>query len=299
MSRRCVALGAWIVCTCLCGSASRAAASVSIGMPEPGTVAWAAAESMPIAPAGFGWPSLPDLPDMPDPAGTDGADDWDWATLDDRERTDGKKSPMRAVTYSALMPGMGERYLGNTRRAAFSHILEGAIWSTFAFYRIQGDRRQDRQVEFAQLHAAAPGDRDSDYYEHIGLWLSLEEWHDIVRRDARFNHPDDQAAQAAYFEENKRFGQGDFWDWDSDDSRIRYRQLRSRSERSFRNARLAIGAAVVHRVASMAQALALTRSYNKRVDEEHAANRASYELRIGPKSTQDGLVVGPILTRRY
>jgi hypothetical protein len=242
---------------------------------------------------GIGGPAAWAVSSAPLPTG----DDWDWvdSAADDRAG-DGRKSAARAMFSSAVLPGLGEQYLGHQRRAKTFYVIEGVIWSSFIFFSIQADDRQDRQIEYAVVNARAANDLDSDYYEHIGLWLSLEEWHDIVRRDARLNFPDDPAAQEAFFEENKRYDVGEYWSWPSDDERNRYRQLRSQAERSYRNRRLALGAAIFNRIASMVDALALTRSYNNRLEE---AERASLELRIGPRSTSDGLVVGPVLNARY
>jgi hypothetical protein len=242
---------------------------------------------------GLGGPAAWAASSAPLPAG----DDWDWVDAAPLESaSDDRKSVWRAVASSALLPGLGEQYLGHTKRARVFFVVEGVIWTSFIFYSIQAEARQDRQIEYAMVNAGAPGGLDSDYYEHIGLWLSLEEWHDIVRRDARINHPDDPAAQEAFFEQNKRYGQGEYWAWVNDAERTEYRQLRSQAERSYRNRRLAVGAAIFNRIASMVDALALTRSFNKRLDEEE---RASLELRIIPRSTADGLVVGPVLNARY
>ena len=220
-------------------------------------------------------------------------DDWDWAASGEMAPDDGKKSVLRAVASSAVLPGLGESYLEHPNRAKLFWTIEGVIWSSFAFYRIQAERRQDQQVEYASLESGAPTDGDADYYEHIGLWISIEEWYDIVRRDARFTYPDDPAAQDAYFEQNKRYGDGDAWSWPSDTERLQYRRLRSRAERSFRNARAAAGAALFNRLGSMIHSLALGRNYN------HHVEQARLELRVQPIDSVDGLVIGPVLTSRY
>jgi len=223
-------------------------------------------------------------------------DDWDWvARAPEAGPDDGRKSLLKAVAASALLPGLGERYVGRTRRATVFHIAEGAIWTAFGGYRIQGNLRKDRYVEWAQVQAGANADGDSDYLEHIGLWISLEEWHDIVRRDARLRFPDDPSAQAEYFEENLRYDEGDTWAWPDDETRLRYRQLRSQSERSYRNSRLALGLAIVNRLASMVDALALARQHNRGLVQEEAR----LQLRIEPMTSSDGLVIGPVLSARY
>ncbi len=223
-------------------------------------------------------------------------DDWDWVDAAPAARPGARLSPWKAVAASALLPGLGEAYAGRRDRSRLFLGLESAIWITFGYYRIQADQRRDRQLEFAATQAGAPEDQDSDYYEHIGLWLSLEEWHDIVRQDARLRFPDDADAQAAFFEANKRYDAGQSWSWPDDGTRTAYRRLRSQTERSYRNARLAAGAALFNRFASMIDALALVRSHNRKVHEEE---HARLELRIAPLPAVDGLVIGPVLSARY
>ena len=272
-----------------------ASASASTPAEDPGPVRLAVHEALAHrTAAAASWLPVPGAPDVGDDWGQD---DWDWVDeapppVESRER-----SALRAVASSALLPGLGERHVGARGRSYFFHVTEGIIWSTFAYYHIQADVRRTRQVEFAQINGGAPAGEDDDYYEHIGLWLSLDEWHDIVRRDARLNHPGDPEAQEQFFLANRRYDDTQTWTWADDQVRNDYRRLRSRTERSLRNARLAVGAAVFNRFASMVSALTLTRSHNRRVREE--AQQSRMDFRIGPKGTVDGLVVGPILTRTF
>jgi hypothetical protein len=228
-------------------------------------------------------------------------DDWEWVDTSPREperESGGEISVARAVASSLVFPGLGQRHAGHPDRARLFYATEAAIWATFAFYRIQADQRRDRAEEYAVVNAGANPDGDSDYFEDIGYWISIDEWHEIVRRDARLRFPDDLAAQAAWFEENKRYDLANAWEWPDDDTRLRFRVLRSRSERSYRSARMAVGAAVLNRLLSMIDTLRLARRHNRELREARAEH-AQFDLRVGPKKTVDGLVVGPILSARY
>ena len=228
-------------------------------------------------------------------------DDWEWvdgSPRAPRREIDEDVSVARAVASSLILPGLGQRNAGHPGRARIFYAAEVAIWATFAFYRVQADLRRDRAEEFAVVNAGANPDGSSDYFEDIGYWISIDEWHEIVRRDARLRFPDDSAAQAAWFEENKRYDLGSAWLWPDDDTRLRFRVLRSRSERSYRNARMAVGAAVLNRLLAMIDTLRLARRHNRELREARA-EQAQFDLRVGPKKTVDGLVVGPILSARY
>jgi hypothetical protein len=224
-------------------------------------------------------------------------DDWEWVDHEaenDPEPT-GEKSVWRAAGASALLPGLGQSYAGHNTRATVFFATEAAIWTIFTVYRVQGETRQDRYIEFAGVHAGAPSGQDSDYYEHIGFWSSLEQWQDIVRRDARTLHPDDPAAQADYFEHNKLYDESETWSWPDDEVRTRYRVLRSRSESAFHNSRLALGAALLNRFVSVVDAVAMTKRHNQEVRKDGL----SLHLRFDAKDSADGLVVGPVLTAEY
>jgi hypothetical protein len=222
-------------------------------------------------------------------------DDWEWVDHAPAVPGSQEKSPWKSVGASALLPGLGQQYVGRSKRAGFFYAVEAAIWTAFAVYRIQGEERRDRMVEFAGVHAGAPEGGEDDYYEHIGLWSSLEQWHDIVRRDARAFFPEDPAAQADYFERNKRYDEAEAWAWPDDETRLRYRVLRSKSEGAFRNSRHAVGGAILNRFASVIDALALTRRHNHALREKGL----SFDLRIEAKDTASGLVIGPNLTAWY
>ncbi|HET9887475.1 MAG TPA: hypothetical protein VFR10_08180 [bacterium] len=225
-------------------------------------------------------------------------DDWETVDRDVAENppeATGKKSGWKAAGASFLLPGLGQKYAGRDTRAAVFFTTEAAIWTLFTVYRVQGEIRQDRYIEFAGVHAGAPSGENSDYYEHIGFWSSLEQWQDIVRRDARTLYPDDPTAQADYFEHNKLYDQSEAWSWPDDETRTRYRVLRSRSESAFHNSRLALGAALLNRFVSVIDAVALTRKHNQALQKDGL----SLHLRFEAQDNADALVVGPVLTAEY
>jgi hypothetical protein len=213
-------------------------------------------------------------------------DDWKWVDRAPGGPSSQEKSAWKSVGASALLPGLGQQYVGKSKRAGFFYAVEAAIWTAFAVYRIQGEERRDRMVEFAGVHAGAPEGGEDDYYEHIGLWSSLEQC-------AFF--PEDPAAQLDYFERNKRYDEAQAWAWPDDATRLRYRVLRSRSEGAFRNSRHAVGGAILNRFASVIDALALTRRHNNALRKKGL----SFDLRIEARDTASGLVIGPNLTAWY
>jgi hypothetical protein len=131
------------------------------------------------------------------------------------------------------------------------YVSEGAIWATFAGFRIQGRMREDRYKEMADLYAGVDGERNDDYYLALAHYMSSEDYNIDVMREARLMYPDDRDKQLAYFEANGYFGD-DAWAWDSDDRREDFRLTRTRSRESYRRAVLTTGFAVLNRLISLA-----------------------------------------------
>ena len=138
----------------------------------------------------------------------------------------------RAMLYSLILPGLGEYSLGHKGRAKVFFAAEGAIWTLFGVFRIEGSHRRDLYREFAWVHAGVPERGDDDFYRIIGNYDSSEgpfSANEDVRRRARALFPNDPEAQRKYFEEHAYVGD-DAWSWESGDLRERYRDLRTDRE---------------------------------------------------------------------
>ncbi len=51
--------------------------------------------------------------------------DWDWVDRNPPPHSTGRKSACKAVAASALLPGLGEQYLGAAKRAKVFYATEG------------------------------------------------------------------------------------------------------------------------------------------------------------------------------
>ena len=78
-----------------------------------------------------------------------------------------EKSMGKALLLSLLLPGTGQQYLGSHRRARTMWVAEGAIWTTYALFTVQGGNRSDKYEEMAQMFAGVDGVRDDAYYQTI------------------------------------------------------------------------------------------------------------------------------------
>lgn len=164
--------------------------------------------------------------------------------------SDSGKSLGKALMLSLVMPGAGQQYLGNHGRARLMYVSEGAVWATFAGFRIQGTMREDKYREIAELYAGVDGEMDDDYYLALAHYRSSEDYNIDVMREARLLYPDEREKQLAYFEANGYFGD-EGWVWESDERREDFKLTRTRSRESYRRAVLTTGFAVLSRLVSL------------------------------------------------
>lgn len=208
-------------------------------------------------------------------------------------------SPGRAMLYSLLLPGLGQQYAGRPERARLSYVIEGAIWTSFAAFRIQSSHQKDRFIEFAQRFGGVnPAGKDDEYWRLIANYQESEgdagSANEFVRRQARALYPDDRAAQQAYEQANGYFGDM-AWDWQTSDNLARYKQLRSRSIDSRDRGRYSIALALVHRVVSVIDVARIAHLANRPADtgqRDALAPRGQFGLALGGDA--EGTV--PLLT---
>jgi hypothetical protein len=160
------------------------------------------------------------------------------------------RSLKKALALSLVVPGAGEAYLGAGNRARAFMVSEAAIWSSFAYFRVEGAMREDAYKEKARLFAGVTGSRDDTYYQMLAYYLSSQEFNIDIMREARLRYPDDREQQLAYFEANAYFGD-DGWEWDSLRRMEEFAGERTKSRESYRRAVLTTGFAVLNRMVSM------------------------------------------------
>jgi hypothetical protein len=163
------------------------------------------------------------------------------------------KNPRLAMLYSLLLPGLGEAYLGHDGRAKAFFVAEGAIWTSFAVFRIQGGHRKDLYQEFAEIHAGVPVRDDDEYYRIIGNYVASDgpfSANERIRQEARAAFPNNPDAQDAYFQEHAYLGD-DAWSWGSAEEMERYRSMRDASIDAFHRSTFSVGLALANRILSV------------------------------------------------
>ena len=162
-----------------------------------------------------------------------------------------KKSVLKAVVLSLLVPGMGELYADRFDAGRYMVISESGLWITYAGFRLYGGYLRDDARDFANVHAQInPIGKGDQFYIDIGNFRDVFEHNEKQLRD--------REVQKLYDPDG-----GFLWRWDDDASRLRYRDLRVSSDEVFNNSRFVIAAVIVNHLVSALNAARITIAHNR------------------------------------
>jgi len=265
-----VALVAAVPPQAMAGAESRAPETVSAGTSTAGeAVTSSVFVPLEIEPSAWG-----DLAQVNPTRNDDEDDDGDKEKEKDEPTTppaeteldEGGPSRGKIILLSALLPGLGQLEAGHTGMGTVFLIGEAACWTSLAIFRVQGDDRKDRYIEYAMRFAgvANAGGQSDDYYgslaeyDHSGEPGGPDSYNEMeVRMVARDLYPDDRAQQDAYVVENQITGDL-AWDWESEDRRYDYADIRVASETAYHRSEYAVAGLVIGRILSVMHAVWLT-----------------------------------------
>jgi len=207
------------------------------------------------------------------------------------------ESKAKALALSTLLPGAGQYYAGKKGRAKFFFLTESAIWTSFVVFEVQGYLRKGNYTEYAELMASVDaGGKPEDFYRALGRYMRSDpgpgSYNEDVRREARALYPDDKQKQDQYLQENGYFGEN-AWQWQSEGDQAYYRELRKKSQFSFRRATYVLGVAVANRILSAMDAARCVASSNKPTKTSQGLR---FEMRTDPTSPEYFMVC---LTRSF
>ncbi len=209
-----------------------------------------------------------------------------WGYIDERGQKVNSDRPTRSRTilYSALVPGLGQLQWGDKPAAVGFMLGEVASWASYLTFRIQGNLREDRYVEYAERFAGVqrPAGQSNQYYQALGRYNRSDpgpgSYNEIeVRMVAKRElYPDDPAAQERYIAENSISGDR-AWNWESESRRLEYASIRSSSESSRHRADFAIGGMVAGRILSVMHAIWLTADRSESDEQDENQPRQPYD----------------------
>ncbi|MDZ7347132.1 MAG: hypothetical protein ONA69_10115, partial [candidate division KSB1 bacterium] len=153
------------------------------------------------------------------------------------------KSVGGAFFRSLLVPGWGQAYLGAKGAAERFLGVEAALWLTYAgFMRYSNIRRQDYRA-YAAAHAGVDlAGKPNSFFINIGNFESLEDYNAYLLQ---------QRNTIDYYYDLEAY----YWQWDSPESRKKFRDLRIDSDRARNRAGFAVGAVVANHLISAVEAV--------------------------------------------
>jgi hypothetical protein len=191
-----------------------------------------------------------------------------------------KTSVGLAAVYSLLLPGMGEVYADNFSSGKYFLAAEGVLWLTYAVFQLNGDALRDDSRLFSVAHAGVmTAGKDDQFFVNVGNFTSVADYNDKKLRD--------REPEKVY---NPALGYA--WQWDSDASRLAYRDQRIRSETMYNDRKFIAAAIIVNHVASAINAARAA------VAKNAALSGALQNLRFGA-GTMGGRGVVFTVTRTF
>jgi len=160
--------------------------------------------------------------------------------LDGMSETDsGDYTTAGIIARNLLLPGLGQRKMGQHIRSKIFFFLEGAAWVGLGTFIWQNIARTDAYEEYAVAYAGVDNTgMPEDYYETIGNYMSSDGpggYNEYVMREARDMYYPDQEAIESYYNANSITGE-DSWMWLSEGTYNKYNSLRKGANSAERRA---------------------------------------------------------------
>lgn len=194
------------------------------------------------------------------------------------------KSIRKAMLFSAILPGLGEMYVGNYNRSATFLAVEAA--TIFTYFRLKSERQwaQNSYKDFAYSITETPKNSPDWYYQLLQDYVSSQDYNSDIIRDARNYFLIYQNDPVAYEEYLDQYLVPDdkAWDWENNRNWYKFRNLRRDKQNMEIYMKFAFAAAILNRFISVIDAAVLTKNYNK-----HQETTSS--LRVYPDLVNMGL----------
>lgn len=165
------------------------------------------------------------------------------------------KSPGLAFIYGLFIPGMGHVYANNFGTGKYFMISEAALWLTYAAFTIYGNWLIDDAYTFSTTHAGVNNSgkaKDDVFYVNIANYNNVDEYNNEM---LRFGDYDKVYLPGSGF---------DFY-WDSEASRLKYREDKIGADRTLNDRLFVVGAVLVNHIVSAISAVFSANSYNDQV----------------------------------
>lgn len=200
---------------------------------------------------------------------------------DDKQFTD-MGSKITAGLLSLILPGAGQYYNGDVRKAYIFAGAEAGIWSSYYAFHKQAQGREDDYKEYATLFADVTGSHAEEYWRAIGRYDNSDYYNEALLREAR-----------ATGDEAVLIEGSDMWEWQNQDYRRGYQQLRADANRAYEHRDFTIAFVVINR------AVAVWDAARSAGNDEPIASIGDYELDLCYSNSFQNPEAGWSLTKRF
>ena len=206
-------------------------------------------------------------------------------SVDQNVYKNSNKNVFLAVGASALLPGMGELYLGEQKFVRPFVWTDLALWVAAIGSYVVGDRYVTSAHNYAVRHAGFTGGKNVSLLNTVGSYRSRS---GVFGQNSSpdMNEDYNQAMIRSGKEIDEEFSKDILWDWGSSDNpetTERIEEFKSRM-RHYRISRIvfqvSVGALILNRVVSMLDAVRIYRA----TSSKSFASRVQFE----PEFYQDG-----------
>ena len=152
-------------------------------------------------------------------------------------------SAARAFWTSLLLPGAGQYLNGHTAAGARFLGFEAALWGSYLGFRWVGNIREQNFRTHAAVHAGAdPAGKSKQFFDDLGFYRSFHQHNRYAAVE--------EGASARLYPDTGGF----FWEWDQEESRLRFRELRNAARGADRNAVMATSLVLANHLAAAVHA---------------------------------------------
>lgn len=190
------------------------------------------------------------------------------ASDDSEESEYGRKSGKKAALLSALLPGLGEYYVGQKKKATYFFAVEALGWISFLGFRTSGSWREDDYLNLACDKAGIDLEgREEWMLDYVSFYDDIYIYNELGRALDR-NRP--------YLPDND----ANHWVWASAADKEAFRDLKNGSKESYRRANFTLGALLLTRIVSVIDAIHAARKTGKRLDDLVGRSDREYDYTL-------------------
>ena len=183
------------------------------------------------------------------------------------------KSRTKAIILSLLVPGAGEYYIGQKRKARYFFVAEAINIIGFISYKVAADWKRDDMICYGATYAGASMDGKSDlFYDMMGYYTNNEHYNS----EGRVGDP-----WRPYYPDNDEY----HWQWQSTEEMATFKSLKDREGQLIQRSKFMLGLAVVNRIVSVIDVALSSRHLKSGSSGEFSQqNDSRLEFSINPTS---------------